>query len=117
MGATSSVVTHKLDLRKKDLSYDTFEQHMAIVGDKSLARLRELRLCRNKLSALPPRLSLFRSEAAGSGFPLTFNHGLSLAFEKLCDSVGKPVIPLWVSQSHKGMHVLTRRNLIGDNTK
>ena len=58
MGATSSVVTHKLDLRKKDLSYDTFEQHMAIVGDKSLARLRELRLCRNKLSALPPRVQV-----------------------------------------------------------
>lgn len=57
MGATSSVVTGRMDLRKRDLSYDTFEQHMGIVGDKALSRVKQLFLCRNKLSALPPRVS------------------------------------------------------------
>jgi len=56
MGATSSVVTGRLDLRKKDLSYDTFEQHMSIVGEKSLSRVKQLSICRNKLSALPPQI-------------------------------------------------------------
>ena len=98
MGATSSVVTRKLDLRKKGLSYDTLyvsthsfpavttpswrisckdsmlshhahiprprcgsEQHMSIVGPKALARIQQLYLCRNKLSALPPQLSVMLS--------------------------------------------------------
>ena len=37
------------------------QQHLGIVGDKSLARIKHLGLCRNKLSALPPKISIMIS--------------------------------------------------------
>ena len=36
-------------------------QHLGIVGDKALARIKYMGLCRNKLSALPPRISIIVS--------------------------------------------------------
>ena len=92
MGATSSIVTGKMDLVKKGLSYDTLcvpacpragasrlasaavcmrahnprgvrcsQQHLGIVGDKSLARIKHLHLCSNKLSALPSKTGIMVS--------------------------------------------------------
>ena len=37
------------------------EQHLSIVGDKALVRVKQLGLCRNKLSALPPRIKVMNS--------------------------------------------------------
>lgn len=50
-----------MDLVKKGLSYDTFQQHLGIVGDKSLTRIKHLHLCRNKLSALPSKMGIMVS--------------------------------------------------------
>jgi hypothetical protein len=36
-------------------------QHLGIVGDKALARMKYMGLCRNKLSALPPKISIMVS--------------------------------------------------------
>ena len=36
-------------------------QHLGIVGDKALARIKYMGLCRNKLSALPPKISIMVS--------------------------------------------------------
>ena len=37
------------------------QQHLGIVGDKSLTRIKHLHLCRNKLSALPSKMGIMVS--------------------------------------------------------